>query len=72
MAWIRLQPGASTDEKDLAAHCQQRLASFKVPRFWQFVREFPMTASGKIQKFRLRTMAVELLGLQFVAEEKTA
>ena len=48
------------------------MASFKVPRFWQFVESFPMTVTGKVQKFRLREMAVELLGRQLDAEEKTA
>jgi fatty-acyl-CoA synthase len=43
-----------------------------VPRFWRFVETFPMTVTGKIQKFKLREMAVELLGLHAAAAEKTA
>jgi fatty-acyl-CoA synthase len=72
MAWVRPCPGATPNEQDLIAYCRARLASFKVPRYWQFVETFPMTVTGKIQKYRLRQMAVELLGLQAAAEEKTA
>jgi fatty-acyl-CoA synthase len=72
MAWVRLAPAASCTEADLTAFCRERLAAFKVPRHWRFVDAFPMTVTGKIQKFRLREMAVELLGLHAAAAEKTA
>ncbi len=72
MAWVRPCPGATANEGELTAYCRSRLASFKVPRYWRFVESFPMTVTGKIQKYRLRQMAVELLGLQSAAEEKTA
>jgi fatty-acyl-CoA synthase len=72
MAWVRPRPGAAVTEQDLTAHCRCRLAGFKVPRYWRFVDTFPMTVTGKIQKFRLREMAVELLGLHAAAAEKTA
>jgi fatty-acyl-CoA synthase len=71
-AWVRLREEAATTEDDLVRHCQGRPAGFKVPRYWQFVQTFPMTVTGKIQKFRLREMAVKLLGLQAVASEMTA
>jgi fatty-acyl-CoA synthase len=72
MAWVRPRPGATPSEQELTAHCRSRLATFKVPRYWRFVETFPMTVTGKIQKYRLRQMAVELLGLQAAEEEKTA
>jgi fatty-acyl-CoA synthase len=72
MAWVRTAPGASCTEAELTAYCRERLAAFKVPRHWRFVDTFPMTVTGKIQKFRLREMAVELLGLHAAAAEKTA
>jgi fatty-acyl-CoA synthase len=72
MAWVRPRPGATPSEQELTAHCRSRLAAFKLPRYWRFVETFPMTVTGKIQKYRLRQMAVELLGLQAAAEEKTA
>jgi fatty-acyl-CoA synthase len=72
MAWVRPRPGATPNDQELTAYCRARLASFKVPRYWQFVEMFPMTVTGKIQKYRLRQMSVELLGLQSAAAEKTA
>ena len=47
-------------------------ASFKTPRYWQFVESFPMTVTGKVQKFRMREIAVQELGLQDAAAMKTA
>jgi fatty-acyl-CoA synthase len=72
MAWVRLRPGAAAGAEELAAHCRERLAAFKVPRHWRFVEAFPMTVTGKVQKYRLREMAVELLGLHDAAAERTA
>ncbi len=72
MAWVRTRPGATCAEAVLAAYCRERLAAYKVPRYWRFVDSFPMTVTGKIQKYRLREMAVDLLGLQAAAAEKTA
>jgi fatty-acyl-CoA synthase len=72
MAWVRLRPGAAVAEDDLAAHCRTRLATFKTPRYWRFVEAFPTTVTGKVQKYRLREMAVEWLGLQAEATERTA
>jgi acyl-CoA synthetase (AMP-forming)/AMP-acid ligase II len=53
-AFVRLQPGATTTAADLHEHCRERLAPYKTPQRWQFVDEFPLTPSGKIQKFKLR------------------
>jgi fatty-acyl-CoA synthase len=72
MAWVRPRPGAACTEAALCAFCRERLAAYKVPRHWRFVDAFPMTVTGKIQKYRLREMAVELLGLHAEAAEKTA
>jgi fatty-acyl-CoA synthase len=55
-AAIRLKPGTPIAAEALAAFCESRLARFKVPRFIRFVDDFPMTASGKIQKYKLREM----------------
>jgi fatty-acyl-CoA synthase len=72
MAWVRLRSGATATEELLTGFCQRKLASFKMPRYWRFVEAFPMTVTGKIQKFKLREMAVELLGRHEAAAEKTA
>jgi fatty-acyl-CoA synthase len=72
MAFVRLHSGISASADELRAYCQTRLASFKVPRYWEFVESFPMTVTGKVQKFRLREMAIERLGRQKDAGEETA
>jgi fatty-acyl-CoA synthase len=72
MAWVRLREGTAVSEDDLVLHCREQLATFKVPRHFRFVESFPMTVTGKVQKFRLRELAIELLGLQDVANERTA
>jgi fatty-acyl-CoA synthase len=72
MAWIRPRQGAVCAEQELVSFCRERLAPYKVPRYWQFVEAFPMTVTGKIQKFKLRQMAVELLGRQADAADETA
>lgn len=57
MAWVKLRPGAAATGEELAAYCHGRIATFKIPVRWRFVDEFPMTVTGKIQKYRLREMA---------------
>jgi len=72
MAWIKLRPGASATDAELTAFCRGRIATFKIPRFWKFVDEFPVTVTGKVQKFRMREIAVADLGLQPAANQETA
>ena len=64
MAWVKLRTGASATEVELNAFCRGRIATFKIPHYWKFVDEFPTTVTGKIQKFRMREIAVAELGLQ--------
>lgn len=61
MAWIRLRPDASLTRTDLINYCQPRLSAFKIPKYWQFTDSFPMTVTGKVQKFQLREMGARLL-----------
>ena len=72
MAWIRLRPGAALGEEGVRAFCEGRIAHFKIPRYVAFVDGFPMTVTGKVQKFRLREMAIERLGLEKAATTRTA
>ncbi|HEX4216455.1 MAG TPA: AMP-binding protein [Candidatus Dormibacteraeota bacterium] len=72
MAWVRLRQGASADGDALAAHCRGQIATFKIPRYWKFVDDFPMTVTGKVQKYRMREVSVEELGLQKAASTETA
>jgi fatty-acyl-CoA synthase len=72
MAWVRLRPGAEVTATGLDAFCRGQIASFKIPQYWKFVDEFPMTVTGKIQKFRMREQAIAELGLQKAAGIATA
>lgn len=72
MAWVRPKPGTALTDEDLQAYCRGRIATYKTPRYWKFVEAFPMTVTGKVQKFRMREMAVEELGLEEAARMKTA
>jgi fatty-acyl-CoA synthase len=72
MAWVRLKPGASVTATGLDHFCQGRIAGFKVPKYWKLVDEFPMTVTGKVQKFRMREAAIAELGLQKAAGIVTA
>jgi len=70
MAWVKLKAGSTP--LDLEAFCRDKIASYKIPRHWKFVEEFPMTVTGKIQKFKMREIAVAELGLASAATVKTA
>ena len=64
MAWIKLKEGASVTPEELTAFCKGQIATFKIPAHWKIVDAFPMTITGKIQKFRMREIAIEELGLE--------
>jgi len=72
MAWVKLRPGASLTEDALKAFCRGKIAHYKVPRYVKFTDEFPMTVTGKIQKFKMREQAVVDLGLEGAAGVQTA
>jgi fatty-acyl-CoA synthase len=64
MAWIKLRDGAAATGDGLLAACRGRIATYKIPRYWKFVDSFPMTVTGKVQKFRMREIAIAELGLR--------
>jgi fatty-acyl-CoA synthase len=68
-AWIRVKGGRTLDEDAVRAFCREQIAHYKVPRYYRFVNEFPMTVTGKIQKFVMRDRMIEELKLRV---EKTA
>ena len=68
-AWIIVRPGQTLSEDDIKAFCKGQIAHYKVPRYIRFVHAFPMTVTGKIQKFKIRDEMKQQLGLQ---EDKTA
>ena len=72
MAWIILRPGASLTEDEVKAYCKGQIAHFKIPRYVKFVDSFPMTVTGKVQKFKMRDEATEELGLGDAAAIATA
>ncbi len=63
MAWVKLRPGTTTDEEELREFCRGKIAHFKIPRYVRFVDEFPMTVTGKVQKFVMREQSIAELGL---------
>ncbi len=72
MAWIIPRPEASLTEEAVREFCQGKIARYKVPRYLKFVDSFPMTVTGKVQKFKMRETAIEELGLGEAAAVATA
>jgi fatty-acyl-CoA synthase len=72
MAWIKVREGATLDAEAVRAFSQGRIAHYKIPRYVHVATEFPMTVTGKVRKFKMREMAIEMLGLQDAAGIKTA
>jgi fatty-acyl-CoA synthase len=62
MAWIQLHASQTITELEIREFCKDKLAHFKIPKYLWFVDEFPTTVTGKLQKFRMREIAVEKLG----------
>jgi fatty-acyl-CoA synthase len=71
-AWVIVRAGASLDEDAVREHCRGRLAHFKVPRYVIFADEFPMTVTGKVQKYKMRETSIERLGLGAAAVVRSA
>jgi fatty-acyl-CoA synthase len=72
MAWVKVREGATLDADSVRAFCSGRIAHYKVPRYVHVTDDFPMTVTGKVQKFMMRESAIELLGLQAAARVQTA
>jgi len=71
-AWVRLREGQTVTGEELREWCRGRIATFKIPRYWRFVDEFPMTVTGKVQKFKMREVSIAELGLEAAADARTA
>ena len=72
MAWVRLKPDADATEDSIRDFCRGRIAHYKVPRYVKLTDEFPMTVTGKVQKFIMREQSIEELGLHAAAGVETA
>src|ERR1022692_3990735 len=72
MAWVKAREGSTPTADTLEAFCRGRIATNKIPGHWKFVDAFPMTVTGKVQKYLMRQASVEELGLQAAASVTTA
>jgi fatty-acyl-CoA synthase len=72
MVWVVPRDGMSLEAEEIRRFCSEHLAHFKVPRYVKLTEAFPLTVTGKVQKFRMRELAIEELGLSRAAQERTA
>jgi fatty-acyl-CoA synthase len=72
MAWVVLRPGEQCTEEEIREFCRGQIAHYKIPRYVKFVDSYPMTVTGKVQKFKMRETAVQELGLDTAAAIATA
>jgi fatty-acyl-CoA synthase len=72
LAIVIPKEGEQLTEEELREYCNGQISHQKIPRYFQFVESYPLTASGKVQKFVLRQNAIETLGLETAANIKTA
>ncbi|WP_312075712.1 AMP-binding protein [Chryseobacterium sp.] len=63
MAWVKLRQGTKVSEEELLHYCKGQIAHYKIPKYWKFVEEFPMTISGKVRKVEMREVSIKELGL---------
>jgi fatty-acyl-CoA synthase len=71
-AWIIRHDGAEITEEDIREHCRGQIAHYKIPRYVLFVEGWPMTVSGKVQKYKMREESIEILHLEAAAKIVTA
>jgi fatty-acyl-CoA synthase len=71
-AWVRLRSGSELTAEGLRAYCTGKIAHYKIPRYVRFCAEFPMTVTGKVQKFKMRETSVAELGLAAASQTPTA
>jgi fatty-acyl-CoA synthase len=71
-AWVKLRPGGALTPEQVREYCVGKIAHYKVPRYVRVTEDFPMTVTGKVQKFKMRETSVEELGLQSASQIRTA
>ena len=62
-AWVQLRDGSDVTEEDIRGYCSGQITHFKIPKYIKLVNEFPMTVTGKMQKFVMRDSYAEELGI---------
>ena len=70
LAWVQLKAGESASEADIKDFCKEKIAHFKIPEFIRFVDGFPMTVTGKVQKFVIRQQEIELRGFEPLSRDR--
>jgi fatty-acyl-CoA synthase len=71
-AWVKVRPGAELTAEEVRAFCMGKIAHYKVPRYVHFTQDFPMTVTGKVQKFKMREASIAELGLEAAGATRTA
>ncbi len=71
-AWVKLRSGSALDAEQVRVFCTGKIAHYKIPRYVRVTDEFPMTVTGKVQKFKMREVSITELGLEHAAATKTA
>ena len=72
MAWVVLKKNQRLTGDELKTYCRDKIAHYKIPRYFKFVQEFPITVTGKVQKFVMREQSIKELGLEKAAKQQTA
>ena len=72
MAWVKPKAGATLTGEGLRIFCHGEIATYKIPRYWKLVDAFPMTVTGKVQKYRMREISIAELDLEGAAGIQTA
>src|SRR5207249_1042330 len=63
VAWVKLKPNRALTAEELQAFCHGKIMDYKIPRYIKFVEDFPKTVTGKVQKYRMREISTDELGL---------
>jgi len=71
-AWVKLRPGAELSPEEVRDYCSGKIAHYKIPRYVRFTPDFPMTVTGKVQKFKMRETSITELGLEAAGHTRTA
>ncbi len=71
-AWVKLRPGAALTAEEVRGYCQGKIAHYKIPRYVRFTDAFPMTVTGKVQKYKMREESIADLGLEAASQTRTA
>jgi fatty-acyl-CoA synthase len=72
LAWVQLKAGEQATTEEIREFCQGQIAHYKIPRYIKFTDSFPMTVTGKVQKFLMREQSIKELGLEGAASIETA